>query len=174
MKSVPSGMLLAWPSPSWRHSGRWLVLGNELVHGEGRALRVAKDGQPHERAVSRRDHDLTAKTSGLFGHCVGVVGGEGDGPLSGGGRVAGGNGGDGGYHVFEAGDAELRGHGANTRCQLLEVVAITRQCPETAGGDAERGPSEHGAVEGLRPVHVARGQAVEVQRTVLVDYARPA
>src|SRR5215470_16148691 len=155
-------------------SGKILVLGDELAGGERRALRVAKDGHPHERAVGWRNQDLAAKAGGPLGSGVGVIGAEGNVPMGRGGRVVAGDGDDRSHHVLEAGGAELRGHGADSRCQSLEVVAVARQRPHLARREAERAPPEYGAVEGLRAAYVTCVQAVEVERAGLVDDLRPA
>jgi hypothetical protein len=65
--------------------------------------------------------------------------------------------------------AHLRHLLAEPGLQALEVVAVAGQRPHLAGAEVERGPAEHGAVERLRPLDVARVQAVEVHGAVLVD-----
>src|SRR5919112_4065613 len=54
-----------------------LVLRDELIRGERRALRVADDRRPHPRCVERRNDHLAAQLGRPSGDGVGIVDGEG-------------------------------------------------------------------------------------------------
>ena len=125
------------------------------------------------RGVERAGDDLAAELARLRRRGVGVVDAERDAPVRRRVGVVGGDRVERGDDVDEPlGRAHLRHLLAEARAALLEVVAVAGQRPHHPGGQGQRLPPEHGAVERLRRFDVPGGEAVEVQRAVLVDDLR--